>query len=110
MELYADYLKEQKGVKIIELPEGFATYKIDGNTCYLQDIYVKPEFRIKGIASKLADRVTQFAKEAKCTRLLGSTEVGTAGDTVSLQAQLAYGFKLYMLSGSVIVTSKELQS
>ena len=40
-----------------------ALHKIDEKTCELKRLYVKPEYRRKGIAEKLLDRIIEEARE-----------------------------------------------
>lgn len=35
----------------------------------MDDLYVKPEFRINGIGTKLINKVIEFAKDSKCHKL-----------------------------------------
>ncbi len=63
MSLYAEYLKERTYDEIIETDEGFATYRVieEGKAVYIVDIYVTPEARKAGLASKLADQIAEIA-------------------------------------------------
>jgi len=107
---YAEYIKERLGKEIYEDARGFATYYFvpHMNACYLEDIYVEPVNRRKGVASLYADVVTEIAKEHGCTKLIGSVVPKTSGATGSLKALLSYGFMLDSCDNNVIYLVKEI--
>ena len=45
----------------------YSTWK--GKCLYLEDFYVQPEFRMKGLGSQLFNRVVEIAKERKVKRM-----------------------------------------
>ena len=107
--MWADYQNERLGKQVIENDKGFAIYDyIDAEQCYLEDIYVKPEFRKTGVASELADIVTELAKAKGCKYLIGSVVCGLNGDTNAMKAFLAYGMRLSEVNGRVIILSKDI--
>lgn len=105
---YADYIKEREGFDIIEDQYGFATYKIFGEECYLRDIYVTPQYRRSSIAMSYCDQIEQIAKESGCKFLTGSIAIGANGNTESLKAVLAAGFKLQRTTMDGIILIKEI--
>jgi GNAT superfamily N-acetyltransferase len=53
---------------------GYATYFFTyytwiGKCLYMDDLYVKPELRAKGIGKRLMNRVIEFAKSSNCHKL-----------------------------------------
>lgn len=111
MSLFGDYIKERQGKEILETGDGFATYYFPNpDTCYIEDIYVRPEARRTGLASKMADQIVQIAKENRCQALIGSVSVAAFGSTESLKALLAYGFELEGLKGELIYLKKDIGS
>lgn len=53
---------------------GFATfffsyYSWTGKAIYLDDLYVNPDFRGKGIGSELFDKVLEYGKEEGCIKM-----------------------------------------
>lgn len=107
--MYKQYLAEREGKKVVESEHGFATYKFTDKWCYICDIYVTPEARNKHEASRLADSVAEIAVNAGYSRLLGSVDTRDAGASVSLLAQLSYGFKVLYNDGQVIYLEKILK-
>jgi GNAT superfamily N-acetyltransferase len=108
MSLYADYLNELGVRKIHENDQGFITYRITGEECYIIDIYIIPEARKAGVASGLADYVAELAKATKCTYLLGSVDLASKKRTESLKVLLAYGFKLAKCDEHSLFLTKDL--
>ena len=109
MSLWADYKKERDGKDVIEWKDGFAAFKINSDkTCWLSDIYVKPECRQDGVGRKLSDAVGKIAKDMGCNTLLGTVDIFDSLATESMKAQFGVGFKLLRIDGNLIVLSKEL--
>jgi GNAT superfamily N-acetyltransferase len=59
---------------------GFTTYNLQNSTwspnghCYLEDLFVDPEFRGAGAGRALIDYVKTYALENKCSRLYWNTD------------------------------------
>jgi GNAT superfamily N-acetyltransferase len=66
--LFAEYWRE-KGHLIIETERGFMSAIIHGPMCYVDNFYVKPEYRGTGSALQLTLQTIQQAKERGCTDL-----------------------------------------
>ena len=109
MEMYRAYLAEREEKELLEWDHSFAVYQINADkSCYLMEVWVHPDFRLQGIARKMADKITEIAKERGCNLLMSSTDIKGKGAEESLMAQFAYGMKLHATSGRLIVTSKEI--
>lgn len=109
MSLYADYILERTNDKIIETPEGFATYRFLSETqCYIIDIYVCPEFRKSGIAAALADKIAEIAKAKGCTELVGTVCPSAKGSNSSLRVLWGYGMVLDSSDKNLIVMKKDI--
>lgn len=109
MSLYGDYIKERAGKSIIDEDYGFATYYFlsDGN-CYLEDIYVKPEMRCRGLASQLADMVFHEAKLNKAEYIIGSFDPQGKNPAISLKAQLAWGLEPFAIKDQLLYLRKKV--
>jgi len=94
MSMYGDYIQERLGKSIVENEHGFATFKVTGDICYIEDIYVKPYSRQKNVASQMADEIAEYAKKMGCKHLVGSVDPLANGSTTSLRVLLGYGMKL----------------
>ncbi|MBP1615164.1 MAG: family N-acetyltransferase [Bacteroidetes bacterium] len=47
----------------------FGYYTWIGKSLYMDDLYVKPEYRANGIGTKLINKVIEFAKDSECHKL-----------------------------------------
>lgn len=106
--LYARYIHEREEMGCVEAEHGFATYRVNLAQCYIRDIYVEPAYRKTGLASELADKITEIAKSRGCSYLTGSVAPEATGSTESLKVLLAYGFKLYKIDTNLIWFIKEI--
>jgi ribosomal protein S18 acetylase RimI-like enzyme len=110
MSLYAQYLMERENKRIVETELGFATFYFlpEKDACYIEDIYVRPEYRKNGEAAKMADEIAAIARDKGCKYLLGSVSPSATNSTASLQVLIAYGFRLDVASPNFIVMKKDL--
>jgi GNAT superfamily N-acetyltransferase len=106
---WASYVKELDDVETYETTEGFVLYKIKGEECYIQDIYVYPEHRTANVATKLANYVTDLAKKSGCKHLTGSVRPTARNSTISLLVLLGYGMKLHSSINNLIYFHKSLE-
>ena len=108
MSLFSEYKLELENKPVIETEHGFACYGIHGTDCYIEDIYVKPEFRKTHEASHLANMVLEDARLKGCKRLFGSVVPSRHGATISMKVQLAYGFRVFSASENFILLVKDI--
>ena len=102
---------EKTDKTIIETEKGFITYSFtDKDTCYIQDIFILPDFRKSNEATKLANQVVDIAKAKGCKKLLGSVVPSSKNSTDSLKVLLAYGMTLDSCTNDFILFSKSLES
>ncbi len=105
---YGKYILEREGKSILENEHGFFTYKIHGEECYIEDIFIKKESRRIGAATVLATLITRIAIEKGCKYLTGTCVPSTNGATESLKAMLSYGFNIHSCTTDKIILIKEL--
>ena len=108
MSLYSQYLRETGQRYIIENDWGFATYQITGQECYIVDIYIAPEHRNTGLASRLASMVTDAARAQGCKWLTGSVNTAIKDPTSSMKVLLAYGMKFLRCTEQIMFFGKEI--
>lgn len=104
----ARYLKERENVDTYESEYGFASYIISGEECYIKDIWVEPQFRQLGFATKLADEICKIAKERGCKFLTGSVCPSANGADASLKVLHGYGMKLMCSKENLIIFKKSI--
>lgn len=108
MSLFANYIFETRGVRIIEGIHGFATYLISGDECYVEDVYVINDQRLNGVGSKMMNQIRSIAGESKC-KWLTTTVNGRFNDPdTSLKSCLAYGFRISKIMDDVILLKMEI--
>lgn len=109
---YALYIKEREGMDIIEDEKGFATYQLSPalRAAYIQDIFVRKEFRKEGIASAYADQITKIAKDNGLTTLIGSVDPRANGADASDKVLKAYGMtRRGEAANGLVYYSKEIK-
>jgi len=105
---YGLYISEREGFNIVESDKGFATYKINGEECYIRDIYIRPEFRDKDIAKQMLDEVCRIAKEQGCNHITGSVDTNDKNATSNLKAAFVYGYRILRNNYTMILLIKEI--
>lgn len=110
MSLYGRYLKEAFGKEIVEDAEGFASYAIVGNECYVETVYVIPEARCQGKAPYLVNKIAEIAKEKGCTYLSTTINPGINNPEKSMRVITNYGFKFHSCDNNRIYFIKELKN
>ena len=108
MHLLASYFKEREDFDSLVTEEGFATYKIFGEECYIRDIFVQPDYRKRGYASVLADSIAHIAKQKGCKFLSGSVSTTANNTTASTKILMAYGFEIVKAVNDGIWFRKDL--
>lgn len=108
LRLYAAYLKEREGMELIERPYGFATYKLEHDHAYLQDIYVLPADRKGGRGVELEQAVILEAKKARLNVLYGSIDPRAEFATDMMNIMLKLNYKLSHVQGDLIFMKKDI--
>jgi GNAT superfamily N-acetyltransferase len=111
MSIYAAYLKEREDAEVLETPRGFVVYRITpSDNVYVKDIYVLPDYRKTGEASRLANRVADLAREQSCCRMFGSVDPTAHGADVSMRALLGYGMRPAFVRDGLVFFRKEIHN
>lgn len=106
--MWYEYLMERHGWETMLFEHGFIVYEINGENCFIQEIYVKPEARRNSVGTHMADQVEEIAKERGCKKIWGTVVLGTYGANEAMMAHLNWGLKLHSINGNCILTVKEL--
>lgn len=99
MKLYRDYIKERNGWDLIETDDGFVAYRIEFTegapaVGYIQEAYVAPYAREKGVCREMMDQVCKMVKEAGGTVLFATICPYATGANDVLRMAMKYGFTL----------------
>lgn len=108
MSLFSDYYKERDGKFVIETGDGFIVYKMFKEECLISELFVRPQVRLNGIGSYLADKVAKVAKDAGCRFLTATVDPKALNARESTLAILHYGFRILRTEPNMICFIKEL--
>ena len=91
--MFEDYAEERGfGLRILETEFGFATYYLDKDHCYIEDIYVVPDKRKNHVASFMADEISKIAKNKGISILYGTVNKFANSASTSRKVLECYGF------------------
>ncbi len=106
--LYAQYVNEREGSRLIEEPWGFVEFKSEPPFMRIEAVFTLPQYRRTKRAWDLCDRVVEVAREEGLTHLWTQVWVNYQGANESLSACLAYGFRVQIAEGGRIILTKEI--
>lgn len=111
--MWSDYIRERfPDINILKEEEGFATYKYfnlnNEKAVYIEDIYIKPEFRKLNLATSFSNKIQEIAKEQGCKYLLGTVSPEAKNATESLKVLLAHNMLLFKSEPNLIWLYKEI--
>lgn len=108
MSLMSKYKKEYFGIETLEDDKGFCTFSMNGDNCYIEDVFVVEEERNKGVASMYVDVVSQVAKDKGCKNLITTVNLGGLTPDRSMSVILSYGFKPTGFFNNCFTFAKEI--
>ena len=107
--MFFDYVKEREDLdSIIIEGQGFLTYRKDEDTLFVNDLYVKPEFRKSSTFMELYKKAIDIGRKLGCKQMEGHVWTNTMNPTRSLRAVLAAGFEVIHADTNVIVLRRGL--
>ncbi len=112
--MYAEYLKETHNKHLLEAPEGFLTYGFDcvpgvsDPHVYIEDLYVRPDYRRTHVASAMADKVAEIARERGCKLMFGTVNARTSDPNRSLRVLQGYGMRLCSIAADTLWMVKDI--
>lgn len=107
--MYKDYLWEREQAEIVEFDSGFMVLKVLPEMLYIQDIYVKPAHRQKGVGKMMLMHAENMAREIGKTMILGTCCPIATGATTSMKSMLASGFELKSCDANLIYLVKKIE-
>ena len=93
---------------ILEDDQGFASFLIAGDECYIEDLYIRPQHRRNYKAFGFGDELKTIAKEKGCKYLVTTVNLNNVDPSTSLKGILAFGFKVISANNNVILAKMEL--
>lgn len=112
MEQYKLYLEETypgQSCYIDSQGRGWASYKIDGEECYINHCYLAPDYRGKTMMSELCSNIEKIALESGCKYMTGTVEIGTGVPERSVKMMLNDGYSIHSANNNIIVMIKYLK-
>jgi len=112
--MYAAYLLESQSKHMLETPHGFLTY---GFNCvpgvnfphaYIEELWIKPEYRREGHAARMADKVADIARERGVTKMIGSVSLDRNNADANLEVLRRYGMRLFAAHSNAIFVVKDI--
>lgn len=109
--LYAQYLEEHVGDRIIENSIGFVSYHVyeQENYVWIKDIFVVSDERRNGHARILAEMVLDEIKGLGIKEVLGTVNPSAPGADISMKALLSWDMKPSFLKDGLVVFKKEIK-
>lgn len=106
--LFAKYLSEREGKRIIEDERGFIVYKVQGEECFIAELFVDESARGGSAFTDLLRHLSAEAKSEGCKVLTGNISLGAPGAMRVLAASLKRGFRVGAAEGGVLLMIKEV--
>lgn len=111
--LFVQYFAERESYETYFHGEkkGFMTFRVQGadkEEFYINHMFVAPDFRRQKVAWQMAERVFAIARNRGCKYVAGTIYRGVHGNSESMQAMLAFGFKIHSWDSERIVLTKGL--
>lgn len=106
--MFREYFKERENAYVYEEDFGFAILKRIDDFIYLQDMYIKPEFRRLGKAQSMLAAVERKAAKEGYKEMLTSCSPAANNSTYSAYIIIKAGFKLKACEKDIIWFSKQI--
>lgn len=94
--MHAEHLREYYGKEKLVDPygRGFAVYYPLRDGMYVEDVWVRPEYRKQNVASGLVDKIAFVALTKGLKKLFVTVKPSYKHSTESMMVCLSYGFRL----------------
>lgn len=106
--MYFDYVKERQNVDNFQTDKGFILYKVNGEECFLAEVYVKPEFRGTSEIAKMIRSMCEIAESKGCNLLTANVHLSDSGSGRTIKAALKLDFFIAKADHNIIVIAKHL--
>lgn len=106
---WALYIKEREGKSMFENEAGFATYYFKDKWCYIEDVFILPEYRNKNSSSQFGEEIAKIALKEGYKLLLTSVDLRDKNASRGVYLSLKNGFKPIFADGQLIYFEKEIK-
>jgi hypothetical protein len=107
--LYAKYISQRAGYEILENEHGFVIYKINGEECFIVDMFVDNDKRGTGACKNLINSLVEIAKEKSCKFISGNIHLNDIGCNTTIVAAIYLGFKIIKAEFNILAIKKDLE-
>jgi GNAT superfamily N-acetyltransferase len=101
--LYTDYLKERRGLETLADEDGFISYKVNRDECFIGEMFVSKDCRQKGLGRKLLTTVVDIARMNNCARVTANIFLDDPNASSTLAAAIACGFRVVSAPGQIVL-------
>lgn len=109
MSIWADYHRDYLGKKVLETDKGFTVYHyISDVEVFIDDMYVRPEYRRTRVGYDMADEIVKEAKANGKQYLAAAVRPTVPGATESLKFIMNYGLRLHSIREDMLFLIKDL--
>ena len=108
MEMYEEYIHEREKLQTIKTDKGFICYRFEFPFCWINDYFVKKEFRQDGHGYFLANQVFQICKDAGIKTVQCQTDDLAQGANISKFTITNFGFEEIKKKDTVTTYSMEV--
>lgn len=107
--LYANYIKEREGAKLLENQDGFASYKINGKELFIINMFIDQPKRSTGLFRKMINELSKYAFTNGCECLSANIHLWDEGANKTLLAALHLDFKVARAENGILLIIKDLR-
>lgn len=107
--LYAKYIKERLNQDILENENGFITYSINGEECFIAEMYVDKKKQSAGFGTDLIKLLNEIALEKGCKFITGNIQLFDQGKEQTMISALKCGFYIYSSNNQFITIIREVK-
>lgn len=109
MSLYAQYVKEREGAETVETSEGFYSYKEDGTSLFIVDLYVAPEYRNKKIGSRFGKEIEDIALKLNKDSVLCCASLEALNSSDAMSFIIMNGYEIINYTDTQVFFKKEIK-
>lgn len=108
MKMYADYILERQGLSLLTSEHGFIAYSLNGEECFVAELFIRKEYRRAGFAKELFKELLQICLNAKCKIITANIHLWDRGANNTLKAIQTVGFEITGAQNGVLLVSKKI--
>lgn len=107
--LYAKYISQRAGYEILENEHGFVIYKINGEECFIVDMFVDTNSRKKYYASEFTNELVKIAKSKGCKLITANIHLWDVNYQVTLIVAFKNDFNIVKASNDILLIARKLE-